>query len=257
MSQTSYSVDLVVGEFGQLASGPGEDKSILSFNNLSEVIPYGRMVQHVSGTPHACELHEGVMPIGISLMDLSSENDSEYPEDSKVSVLQQGTVWVETDGDVTPDSTVYCRDSAAPEVFTITWDGDFVALNKINGSILGVAISEVTFSVDQATTIALVAAAIEALDSVLTATVTDTREITVTGANDAEQLSDSATFTVTLGVGQAADTIANVSGPSASDSLGVFRADADGSTATSYATKARFLTSASAGEAVKLEINLP
>lgn len=61
----------------------------------------------------------------------------------------------------------------------ITFSGDFVASNSIVATVNGVALDPVVFTTDQATTIALVAAAIAAVPAVASATVTDTQEITV------------------------------------------------------------------------------
>ena len=61
----------------------------------------------------------------------------------------------------------------------ITFDIDFVSLNSIVATVNSVALDPVVFTTDQATTIALVAAAIAAVPAVASATVTDTREITV------------------------------------------------------------------------------
>lgn len=226
-------------------------------------IPFGRAVEtDGSNGDSNCKLYEGGKLVGIALRDRAKSDLTdgivgpvEFP------LMSSGEVWVEVDGDVTPSDDVFIRQSVEPEIFTITWDGDFVALNAINGTVAGVAIAQTIFSVDQATTIAAVAAAIQALESVATATVTDTREITVTGAVDGTDLSSSGTaFTVTLGAGQAADTIANVSGPSDGTDLGIFRADDDdvGSGANAVqVTRAQFLTSAVAGGVAILQINLP
>lgn len=92
---------------------------------------------------------------------------------------------------------------------TIVWDADFVTSNKINGTINGTAITEVDFDTDQDTTIEAVRAAIEALDDVDTAVLTDTggdnRTIRV-NAVDGTAIT-SASFTVTGGASQADETV--------------------------------------------------
>jgi hypothetical protein len=86
---------------------------------------------------------------------------------------------------------------------TITYDADFVAANVINASINGDSIDPITFDTDQATTLALVVAALQALDTEYIVTVA-ARVITV--------ITPGATCTllsaVTLGATQAGVVIA-------------------------------------------------
>lgn len=73
-------------------------------------------------------------------------------------------------------------DIISPEqhVLTIDFDADFVTSNTIDLTIDGIPVAQTTFTSDQATTIAAVATNIQAHPNVVTATVTDTRQITVT-----------------------------------------------------------------------------
>lgn len=77
----------------------------------------------------------------------------------------------------------------------VTFDIDFVASNSIVATINGVALGAVPFNTDQATTIADLAAAIQADASVTTATVTDTREITIVPVDEGTFLVDSIVIT--------------------------------------------------------------
>lgn len=54
----------------------------------------------------------------------------------------------------------------AKDIATLLYDGDFVTSNKINGTVNGVAWTEVDFDTDQATTLAALIAAVDAMDGV-------------------------------------------------------------------------------------------
>lgn len=54
----------------------------------------------------------------------------------------------------------------AKDIATLLYDGDFITANKINGTVNGVAWTEVDFDTNQATTLAALIAAIDALDGV-------------------------------------------------------------------------------------------
>lgn len=93
---------------------------------------------------------------------------------------------------------------------TITLAGDLVTSNVVNGSVNGVAIDAVTFDTDHDTTMDLLVAALEALDEVASATLTDAtnnRQITVVAADPAAVFVLSS-WVVTAGAGQVAITVA-------------------------------------------------
>lgn len=93
---------------------------------------------------------------------------------------------------------------------TIVFDADLVTSNEIDGDINGVAIATVTFAVSHLNTMNLIAAAIEALDANLTATVggANNRTITIVGNADSETIA-AANWVVTLGASQAGVTETN------------------------------------------------
>lgn len=94
---------------------------------------------------------------------------------------------------------------------TLTLNADLVDLNKINGSINGVAIPEVTFDTDHDKTMDLLKAAIETLSSVSSVELTDAadnRQLTVY-AKDQAGIFVLNGFVVTLGGGQATISVAN------------------------------------------------
>lgn len=262
MSQTTYSNDLPIASPGLI----GDGATVLTRKTGSATIQPGRGLIAESGVAGGVVLPSANTDVisGVSGYNPRRENaasgDNPYADNEVFPFVVEGPVAVKVEEAVTTDDDVYVRVDGEVEVFTITWDGNFVTSNTINGSINGVAISEVTFTSDQATTIAAVAAAIEALDTVDTAEVTDTNEITVTGATKGLDISTNATFTVAAGAGQADDTIANVSGPSTGTEAGLFRTDDDdvgnGALAVQVAS-ARYLTNASAGEAAWILLNLP
>lgn len=74
--------------------------------------------------------------------------------------------------------------TASPSNGAITFAGDLITSNKVNLEVNGVAMAEVTFSVDHATTMGLIAAAIADMAGVKSATVTAARVITVVMHND-------------------------------------------------------------------------
>ena len=90
---------------------------------------------------------------------------------------------------------------------TITFNADLVTSNVVNGSINGVAIAAVTFDTDHATTMAALAAAIEALPSVASASVSSARVITVLALNP-ENVFVFSGWVVTAGDSQATATAA-------------------------------------------------
>jgi len=87
-------------------------------------------------------------------------------------------------------------------VQTLTMDADFVGANVIDVDVAGTGIASVTYAVSHANTMTLLAAAIQLLAGVVTATVTAAREITVTSAA-AGTPQPMSNFVVTLGVSQA------------------------------------------------------
>lgn len=268
MSQTIYSDEQSIAAQGDLGSASGEDHDILTFTAVDDLtIEIGTAVAKETADNDGVKSPDTSTDqiLGVALRDPTLEEDEDnageffYPQGWKVPVVKRGSVYVLLEESVTPDDDVFVRFTAEPEVFTITWDQDFVALNLINGSVDGTEIAQVTFDVSHANTMDLVAAAIQALDNVATATVTGAREITVTGATDGDEMATATNFTVTLGAAQAVDTVANVSGPSSGTQTGVFRTDDDdvGSGATAVQlTGARFMTSGSAGSIALLDLNL-
>lgn len=269
MAQTSYA-DMSSGQAGDLgyASG-GNDHLVLTYNVVTGgLIQPGLGVCKISGDENGVKLPDAsnVQILGVASRDTSEENSDAstfaYAAKSALGVVRRGAVWVQVEENVTPDDAVYVRFNGEVEIFTITWSGDFVASNKINGSINGVAIAETTYASSHDATIAAVAVAIAALDTVDTATCpgSGSRVITVTGATEGLDISTNASFTVTLGASQATDVIANVTGPSNGTQSGIFRNDDDSTgnvAATAIAlSNCKFLTNGTAGGVALLDLNI-
>jgi len=117
---------------------------------------------------------------------------------------------------------------------TLTTDVDFVTGNTIDLNIDDEAIAQVAFSVDQATTIGLLAQAIQDSSKVATATVTGANEITITG----QELGSLVTFTNFLVLGgsqQATATFVTTQDP-VSDVASKLLANSYNNTALTYSS---------------------
>lgn len=99
----------------------------------------------------------------------------------------------------------------AQNLATIVFDADLVTSNEIDGEINGVAIATVTFTSDHDATMALIAAAIEAADSDVTATVGGANNRTLTVTSVAGSVALVSDWVVTLGSSQAGVTETNTS----------------------------------------------
>jgi hypothetical protein len=107
-------------------------------------------------------------------------NGQAYTLDNSTSEALESTLTL--DADFVADNLIRVQlngDEVGDSKSVIQFDIDFVALNSILATVNGVGLTPVVFSVDQATTIAALAAEIATADNVVSATVTDTREITV------------------------------------------------------------------------------
>lgn len=260
MSQTSYSLTTDEAVAGQLAY-IGAPYTALTYVNPVDEIRFGTAVQKITGDENGIERVDeiGADIVGVALRDTTIPTDeatveNAYPADGPVAVLRRGQVRVIVDDDVTPDDDVYIRICDTLSVQTITFDGDFVTSNSIACSVNGTALTATAFNTDHNTTIAALAAKIEATSPVLTATTPGggSRVITVTSSN-----ADAVTFviTVTGGASQAVDTVAVTTAGVEGTDQGVFRADSDSNTAIAMST-ARFLTSGSSGDYVILDVNI-
>ena len=112
------------------------------------------------------------------------------------------------DADLVTDNYVgVTMNAAAVETVNtvVTFDIDFVTLNSITATVNGVGLTPVIWNTDQATTMGLLATEIQGDASVTSATVTDTKEITIVFALVANNLLDS--VVTLLGASQPVETI--------------------------------------------------
>lgn len=133
---------------------------------------------------------------GFAGLDYGQENRIETKRCAETSGMDFGIPAFVNDGEAV-DAYPYHNDEV-----TILWDADFVTSNVITTTINGTVVAT-TFTTDQATTIALHAADIEAAITGITATVTAVRTI-VLFLKGSELLVTSA---VTAGSSQAGETI--------------------------------------------------
>ncbi|HCU25446.1 MAG TPA: hypothetical protein DF383_10555 [Deltaproteobacteria bacterium] len=252
MSQTAYPLTQPIGVNGQLADTGFHD--VLTYNNPSVVIPFGRLLEKISGDANGVQLPDdgSANIVGVSLRDISREGTN-YPLQSPVAVLRKGRMLVEVEEAVTPDSVPHYRFDGKKQQILIDFSGDFVASNTINLNVNGSPISQVTFSADQATTAGLLKAAIEAMPGVDVVNVSG-NDFTVVSEMDAAL--EITGVVVTGGASQATATVTQtVAGVPTSD-RGKLRASTDSGTAAP-ASGMKFLTEASAGELAVLDVNIP
>jgi len=99
-----------------------------------------------------------------------------------------------------------------PDIFTITFSANFVSGNLINGSFNGDAFEQVAFTTNQATTMQLLAASMRKSEHLLSATVTDTDEITCVGFTNGVSVSVTGP-TVTGGASQPTSSVSHIQTP--------------------------------------------
>lgn len=257
MAQLTYSINMPVGVAG-LISDTTAPRQVGTYVPPVDDIPYGRGVAKVTGNVRGIELpaSSGAKILGVSVRDAGIRELDEYPAKSAVAVLGQGRIYVTVDQAVTPDSDVYVRYDGKSQVQTFVFSADIITGNTVAVDVDGVSLTQ-AFDTDHLTSITALAAQIAAEPGVLTAAVGggSNRTITVTAAVHAtDVVLDNEG--VTGGASQATITITETVASISDDDRGMFRADADSSTALQI-TQAKFLSSASAGGVAILNINLP
>lgn len=244
---------------------PFEENTILTYSNPTEQIQWGKgLVIHTmggggGGTPPSglCRLPsvngDAANFIGVALRDTSAMENS-YEQFSAVAALRRGQVAVQVEQNVTDLSPVFVRYAARSQVQTLTFGATTVTGNVISVNVDGFVVS-VTFTTDNATTLADLAAAIQARPRVLTSVSDGTSVIIITTALNQQPIQINSA-SVTGGASQPTITRAvTVQGASDQD-RGNFRADADGSTAFAV-TSAKYLTAANAGQIAIVDLNIP
>ncbi len=254
MSQLSYSLSVREGKAGLIAYAGNGPKTIGTLNNPVDEIPFGRAVAKVSGADGQCELPDGSGAdiLGVAVIDSATENTS-YVALSAVGYMSKGEIYVEVEEAVTGDDDVYVRHSGRFQVQTIVFSADIITGNTISVDIDGVTITQ-AFDTNNATTVAALAAKIQLEPGVSTAASNGTDTITVTSAvKGTDVVIDEEG--ITGGASQATITIAETVVGVADADRGLFRNDADSSTAIQI-TNARWIQGAAAGGFAILSINL-
>jgi hypothetical protein len=253
--QTTYARNFDLGLAGQIADCSVKNITSHANEEASGVMNYGIGV--VRGTDPDKQIKlpsSGVTPIGFTVW----EGNRELSEDGQtvsisnkrdLGVMRSGALYVQTEDAVTAGGDVYVRHSGRKQVQTLVLDADFVASNVINGTIGGVAISEVTYASSHANTMALLAAEIQSFAGVETAVV-DTRTITITTLLDGVDQT-AAGFVITLGASQAGVVVTETASAVDSSTRGQVRSDADSSTAAAL-TGWAFETSTTAAGIAKI-----
>lgn len=261
-AQLSYDYDMTIGLEGQIATtGPRRVLSRLA----QEIVPFGRVLTLGTDKDTQCQLPKVNTDLavvnnvlGISTSTKAKEDDptkdfAYYRDKDSVNVLREGTVYMKTESAIAPGDTVHVRYATDVEEYTLTWNIDFVADNKINGKINGSPIAEVVFNTDQATTLNALAAAIALNPDVTSATITDFREITIVTVADKKNVYSE--FVVTDGASTPIATFVNtVTGASSTD-LGNIRGDSVPSQ-TVGAAYLKCLEGADAGQLALIEVSL-
>lgn len=127
--------------------------------------------------------------------------------------ILQTAAYIETQAKLyfalTTDSDVV---QSVAHIQTLTFDADLITGNSITLSVGNDDVGPIAFATSHAATLLALATAIEALDTVLTATITGARQITVTGQTPG-QLIDITDVSVTGGVSQAVGTVVTTQDP--------------------------------------------
>lgn len=250
MSQTTYPLQQTNGIAGQLAdTGPND---IRTYNNPA-AIEFGRALGKISadddGVKHPTLTGDSIVGVAHRKVDTVADN---YPANSAVGAIKMGRVFVKVEEAVTPDDDVFVRYDGKVQVQTFVLDADLVTGNVITVDVDGVTVSH-TFATDHDTSLAAFAAKIQLEPGVNTA-VAAARTITITAASRETDVALT-NEGITGGASQAGIVITETIASISDNDRGLFRNNADSTTAVAL-TGARFLTAAAAGELAVLDLNL-
>lgn len=234
---------------------PDENLGIVkSYNNNSEIIPFGRIVAKVVGEEKGVKLPSlvGDVLLGGSLRADALAINGAYPINESVAVMRQGSIYVELEEDMTPDDAVFVRYAGKAQRQTITFSAEFVTANVINLKIDGVAMTPITFVDTHANMMTAIAAQI-LLDFPQIDTCTKAGNvITITGANIGVDFIVSDVI-VTLGATRPTAVIAETIASIANTERGKIRKDTDNTTAVA-ATNMEISANGLAGDVVEVFI---
>lgn len=264
MSQTEVNINQGIANEGLLADQGNRD--VASFISI-ERIPFGRFVSRVLGSDTKCKLPTTSDEVtvsgkfgGVSVRDQARENINDgllpgYNAEDAVSSLREGRIYVRVEQDVVKEDDVFIRFVPVLQVQELAKSGAFVASNVINGDINGVPIAPVAFDTDNDTTLANLAAAIEALGDPKVDSATDSAPDDVDIVSALDQVISITNFVVTGGASQAVFTVTETVEIRPTSSLGAFRKDADTATAANPGSM-RYFTSALKDEFAIVELDV-
>ncbi|MCP4481409.1 MAG: hypothetical protein GY817_01085 [bacterium] len=253
MSQDSYKTNPAIGYAG-LEQGIG-DRFARSFINPTDVIPFGRGVVKEAAVENGIKLPSTSSDRfeGISIAARGEQVSDEFALNKDIPVLKRGSILVAVEEAVNGDDDVYMRFDGKSQVQTITFDADLITGNTIDLKIDGVAMTQVAFNSDHATTMGDIATQILANFSQIATCTVDTRTLTLTQANHGTDFAITE-VTVLAGTSQAGATVAETIEAISDSDKGKFRNDADSTTAVKI-NNARF-TKDSVDGLVEIDINV-
>ena len=229
--QSSYSQNITKGLAGQLAD-------INPIRTASGIIEETDGIDFGLGVIRGTDDDQIKLPSssgdalrGITIHSHSFEmdiNSVAIMKDTEVaSVLQDGSIYVQPEQLVTPESPVYCRYKEGEQVSTLTFDGVLVTSNVIDMDVDGVAMTSVTFATSHAATMAAIAAQLVSdFPAKIQTVVVDGNTLEIIAQASINVIIDG--IVVTLGAGQALGTWAVDRAYDSELTVGRFRAD-DGS----------------------------
>lgn len=215
----------------------GTVTSVIDFD--IDFVSLNSILATINGVALNPVIFSGNQPTTIALLAAEISTDASVAS-AIVSGARQITVVFNSEGTNTVNSVITTLGATQPtatisegafqyRAAIINFDIDFVSLNSIEAEVNGNTLTPVIFSVDQATTIALLAAMIQTDSTVLSATVIAPRQIAVVFNTSGANVVDS--VITTLGATQPVATITYRGGPYISTSLGLKTAIANAITA--------------------------
>jgi len=262
MSQTEVTIDQRVAIAGQAAdTGPRDVNTFLA----TEKLPFGQLISRVSGSDDkgkrpasATDITNVKNVAGTSFRSLArvSVKDSlpaGFNKEEAADIMREGRTFVQVEDPVTPDSDVFVRFTAKPQIQEIVFDAPLVTGNLIDGEINGEAITQVPFNTNNDTTVDDLATEIQSNVNVETAVRSGTDTVVVTSVQDV--VVTLTNYVVTGGASQAVATVSETQQERAQVSRGSFRSDSDSGTAAQL-SEAKWRTTAAADELAVVEIDV-
>lgn len=230
MSQENVSLKQDLSVPGVLSSV--NPSTIRTYENLNEIIPFGRGVDKISGEENGVKLPDvggsGDF-LGIAIRDLNRGAVAEgekFPINSAIGVVKKGSIFVEVESAVDTDDDVYVRYVGKAQRQLITLDIDLESSNTIDLKIDGVSMTTETFNSTHDITMTAIAAQIVTDFSQIATATSSGRVITITAAVRGVEFVI-ADFLVAAGSNQAVGTISQTIAAVVDSLRGKFRKDVD------------------------------